>query len=37
MIYIVLIGIRMLFDRVTRGYGDHFPFTRPKEEVTHDV
>ena len=28
-------GIRTLFARVTRGYGDHSPLTRPKEEVTH--
>jgi len=29
------IGIRTLFDQITRGYGDHSPLTRPKEEVTH--
>ena len=34
-IYILLIGIRTLFDGVTRGYGDHSPLTRPEEEVTH--
>jgi hypothetical protein len=34
-VYILFIEIRMLFDRVTRGYGDHPPLTRPKEEVTH--
>jgi len=26
----------MLVDSVTRGYSDHSPLTRPKEEVTHD-
>jgi hypothetical protein len=31
----LIIGIRTLFDRVTRGYSDHYPLTRPKEEVTH--
>jgi len=31
----LFIGIRTLFDRVTRGYGDHSPLTRPEEEVTH--
>jgi hypothetical protein len=30
-----IFGIRMLFDSVTRGYGDHSSITRPKEEVTH--
>jgi len=34
-LYILFIGIRTLFDRVTPGYGDHSPLTRPKEEVTH--
>ena len=29
-----IIGIRTLCDSVTRGYGDHSPLTRPKEEVT---
>jgi len=29
------IGIRTLCDRATRGYGDHSPLARPKEEVTH--
>jgi hypothetical protein len=29
--HILFIGIRTLFDRVTRGYGDHSPLTRPKE------
>ena len=33
--YISFIGIRTLFDQITRGYGDHSPLTRPKEEVTH--
>jgi len=37
--YILFIGIRRsirtLFDRVTRGCGDHSPLARPKEEVTH--
>ena len=33
LINILFIGIRTLFDRVTRGYGDHSPLTRPKEEV----
>jgi len=32
---ILFTGIRTLFDRVTRGYGDHSPLTRPEEEVTH--
>ena len=32
--YMLFLGIRTLFDRVTRGYGDHSPLTRPKEEVT---
>jgi len=32
-VYISFIGIRTLFDQITRGYGDHSPLTRPKEEV----
>ena len=34
--YISFIGIVTLFDSVTRGYGDHSPLTKPKEEVTHE-
>jgi hypothetical protein len=30
-----LLELNMLCLNVTRGYGDHSPLTRPKEEVTH--
>jgi len=32
---ISFIGIRTLCGQITRGYCDHSPLTRPKEEVTH--
>ncbi len=37
VVYLVFIGIRTLFDRVTRGYGDHCPPKVVEAEGRSDV